>query len=130
MEPLVRGVPDEIQTFLAFVVGKELRAQRLLVKCRQRNVNALLPDRCGGKVFAKGEYLKCDQRYVREKRRTRTNHSRRRIDDKSETLNLRKASHVRRIRKITRLGNLCCFTRRRHPAADDSHPAGVRARGD
>ena len=32
MEPLVGvGVTDEIQTFLAFVVGKGLRAQRLLV---------------------------------------------------------------------------------------------------
>jgi hypothetical protein len=33
MEPFIRGgVTDEIQTFLAFVVGKELRAQRLPVK--------------------------------------------------------------------------------------------------
>jgi hypothetical protein len=32
MEPSVGGgVTDEIQTFLAFVVGKRLRAQRLLV---------------------------------------------------------------------------------------------------
>ena len=48
---------DEIQTFLAFVVGKELRAQRLLVKCRQRNVNAFCPiDASGEKVFGEGEY--------------------------------------------------------------------------
>jgi hypothetical protein len=48
------GVTDEIQTFLAFVVGKELRAQRLLVKCRQRNVNALWPiDASGEKVLGK-----------------------------------------------------------------------------
>lgn len=32
MEPLVRGMTDEIQTFFAFVVGKGLRAQRLPVK--------------------------------------------------------------------------------------------------
>jgi hypothetical protein len=97
MEPLVQGATDEIQTFFAFVVGKGLRAQRLPVKVGKetmvgKTVNALCPiDACGGKVFVEGEYLECDRRYVREKRRTRTNHSRRRIDDKSETRNLRRA---------------------------------------
>jgi hypothetical protein len=97
MEPLVRGMTDEIQTFFAFVVGKGLRAQRLPVKVGKetmvgKTVNALCPiDAGGGKVFVEGEYLECDRRYVREKRRTRTNHSRRRIDDKNETRNLRKS---------------------------------------
>jgi membrane-bound ClpP family serine protease len=52
MEPLVGGgVTDEIQTFLAFIVGKKLRAPR------QRNVNALCPiDASRGKVFVEGEY--------------------------------------------------------------------------
>src|SRR6266446_9448564 len=102
--------------FFAFVVGKGLRAQRLQIEVGKetmvgKTVERALPDRCERrKSFCGRRILECGQRYVREKRRTRTNHSRRRIDDKSETRNLRKRSHVRRIRKIARLGNLCCFT--------------------
>jgi len=57
MEPSVRGVTDEIQTFFAFVVGKGLRAQRLPVKVGKetmvgKTVNALCPiDSSGGKVL-------------------------------------------------------------------------------
>jgi membrane-bound ClpP family serine protease len=62
MEPLVRGMTDEIQTFFAFVVGKGLRAQRLPVKVGKetmvgKNDGRALPDRCErGKVFVEGEY--------------------------------------------------------------------------
>src|SRR5580704_9847012 len=69
-----------------------------------KNCERAYPDRCERrKSFCGRRILECDQRFVREKRRTRTNHSRRRIDDKSETRNLRKKSHVRRICKIARL---------------------------
>jgi membrane-bound serine protease (ClpP class) len=62
MEPLVRGVTDEIQTFFAFVVGKGRRAQRLPAKVGKeamagKTMNALTPiDASGGKVFVEGEY--------------------------------------------------------------------------
>ena len=87
-----------------------------------KTVNALTPiDASGGKVFVEGKFWSAtSDTFV--KRRTRTNHSRRRINDKSETLHLRKKSHVRRICKIARLVNPCCFTRRDHPAADGPHP--------
>ena len=57
MEPSVRGVTDEIQTFFAFVVGKGLRAQRLPVKVGKetmvgKTVNTLCPiDSSGGIVL-------------------------------------------------------------------------------
>jgi hypothetical protein len=59
MEPLVRGVTDEIQTFFAFVVGKGLRAQCLPVKVGKETMvgqimGALTPiDVAGAKVFWK-----------------------------------------------------------------------------
>ena len=132
MEPLVRGMIDEIQTFFAFVVGKGLRAHRLPVKVGKermvgKNDERALPDRCERrKSFCGRRILECDQQYVREKRRTRTNHSRRRIDDKSGTRNLRKRSHVRRIPKIGRLVSSRYYPRRSHPAADDPYPVRVR----
>jgi hypothetical protein len=43
MEPLVRGMTDEIQMFFAFVVGKGLRAQRLPVKVGKETMDALCP---------------------------------------------------------------------------------------
>jgi len=62
MEPLVRGMTDEIQTFFAFVVGKGLRAHRLPVKVGKermvaKNDERALPDRCERrKSFVEGEY--------------------------------------------------------------------------
>src|ERR1700722_20597162 len=41
---------------------------------------------------------------------------------------LRSTSHVRRTRKIARLANPDHYSRRYHPAADDTRPARVRAR--
>jgi len=52
------------------------------------------------------------------------------ITQQSETRNLRKRSHVRRIRKIARLVTSHYSPRRDHPATDDPHPARVRAWGD
>jgi hypothetical protein len=96
MEPLVRGTTDEIQTFFAFVVGKGLRAQRLPVKVGKettvgKNDKRALPDRCERrKSFCAKANIGVRPAIRSGKRRTRTNHNRRRIGEKSETRNLRK----------------------------------------
>src|SRR5260221_13028851 len=122
--------------FFAFVVGKGLRASVCRLRSAKKRwwekpVERALPDRCERrKSFCGRRILEWGKRYVGEKRRTRKNHTRRKIDDKSETRNLRKRSHVRRIRKNGLLVSSHYSHRRNLPAADDPHPARVRARGD
>jgi membrane-bound ClpP family serine protease len=57
MEPLVGGSDRRDSDVLSVCRRQRTRAQRLLVKCRQRNVNAFCPiDASGEKVFGEGEY--------------------------------------------------------------------------
>ena len=63
-----------------------------------------------------------------EKRRAGQIIVRRRIDDKVKPENLRKWSHVRRIRNIARLVTFHYSPRGNYPATYDEHPARVRAR--